>query len=251
MDKETTKELSIIIPAKNEEEYLPRLLKSIREQNFPASRYEVIVADANSSDKTVEVAKSYNCKVVKGGMPAVGRNAGAKEAVGKIFLFVDADSILPKRFIESAVKEFKEKKLTVASVPVAPITDKKKIKMYFDFLNDFIMTVENFLPYGSIGIMASSAVHQKIKGFNEELVLCEDHDYVRRAAKLGKFRVLRSAYVSISLRRYHNDGWLKVLSTYIFAELYNDFLGPIKSDFLNYKFGHYSKKTKEKDSSES
>lgn len=251
MDKEITKELSIIIPAKNEEEYLPRLLKSIREQNFPASRYEVIVADANSSDKTVEVARSYDCKVVKGGMPAVGRNAGAKEAEGEILLFVDADSILPEKFIESVVKEFKDKKLAVASVPVAPITDKNKIKIYFKLLDGFIMLVESLLPYGSIGIMASRDVHQRMRGFNEELVLCEDHNYVRRAAKFGKFRVLRSAYVFISLRRYYNDGWLKVLSTYVFAEFYNDFMGPIKSNFLNYKFGHYSKEVKKEDSSES
>ena len=43
---------SIIIPTYNEEEYLPILLDSIKEQDF--SDYEVIVADANSTDKTRE-----------------------------------------------------------------------------------------------------------------------------------------------------------------------------------------------------
>ena len=67
---------SIIIPTYNEEEYLPVLLDSIKEQDF--DDYEIIVADANSTDKTVEIAKDYGCIVVEGGLPAVGRNNGAK-----------------------------------------------------------------------------------------------------------------------------------------------------------------------------
>ena len=64
--------LSIIIPTYNEEEYLPNLLKSIESQKF--KDYEVIVADANSCDNTVKIAKNYGCTVVQGGMPGVGRN---------------------------------------------------------------------------------------------------------------------------------------------------------------------------------
>ncbi len=54
--------LSIIIPTYNEEEYLPKLLYSIKEQNF--KDYEIIVADAGSIDKTKEIAESYGCKVI-------------------------------------------------------------------------------------------------------------------------------------------------------------------------------------------
>ena len=56
--------LSIIIPTYNEEEYLPKLLYSINEQNF--KDYEIIVADAGSVDKTKEIAESHNCKVIPG-----------------------------------------------------------------------------------------------------------------------------------------------------------------------------------------
>ena len=62
--------LSIIIPTYNEEKYLPELLKSIKEQNF--SSYEIIVADNDSNDNTVKIAESYGCKVVSGGLPAIG-----------------------------------------------------------------------------------------------------------------------------------------------------------------------------------
>jgi len=71
--------VSIIIPALNEEKTLPVLLDSIKAQDF--SDYEVIVADANSKDRTREIAAEYGCRVVDGGLPAVGRNAGAGGAL--------------------------------------------------------------------------------------------------------------------------------------------------------------------------
>lgn len=76
---------SIVIPTYNEEEYLPKLLESIKMQSY--DDYEIIVADANSNDRTREIAEEYGCIVVDGGLPAVGRNNGAKVAKGEIILF--------------------------------------------------------------------------------------------------------------------------------------------------------------------
>ena len=84
--------LSIIIPTYNEENYLPLLLKSIQAQNF--SDYEIIIADAGSQDRTREIARDADCRVVDGGLPAVGRNRGAESAQGEYLLFLDADVCL-------------------------------------------------------------------------------------------------------------------------------------------------------------
>ena len=81
--------ISIIIPTYNEEEYLPKLLESIKSQDF--TDYEVIVADAQSDDNTREIAKEYGCIVVEGGLPGPGRNRGAEVAQGEILLFLDSD----------------------------------------------------------------------------------------------------------------------------------------------------------------
>ena len=51
--------ISIIIPTYNEEEYLPVLLDSIKKQSY--TDYEIIVADANSTDRTREIAEEYGC----------------------------------------------------------------------------------------------------------------------------------------------------------------------------------------------
>ena len=85
--------VSIVIPAYNEENYLPRLLRSIQAQDFPD--VEIIVADADSTDRTAAIARSAGARLTRGGVPAVGRNNGARLAKGDYLLFIDADTVIP------------------------------------------------------------------------------------------------------------------------------------------------------------
>jgi len=144
--------LSIIIPALNEEKYLPLLLKEIKKQNF-AGDLEIIVADASSEDKTVEIAKNYGCKIVQGGLPARGRNEGAKIAQGDIFLFMDADNIyLPENFLKNLLKEFEKRKLDIASFPIYPNGngfDKFAYKIY----NSFVWSIQRFSAYATNSVL--------------------------------------------------------------------------------------------------
>src|SRR3989338_2350043 len=105
--------ISIIIPTLNEEKYLPKLLDSIKNQNF--SDYELIVADFNSKDRTREIARRYGCKIVLGGIPGVARNNGSRVAKGEYLLFLDADVILPKHFLYKFVNEFDRKFADIAT----------------------------------------------------------------------------------------------------------------------------------------
>jgi glycosyltransferase involved in cell wall biosynthesis len=57
--------ISVVIPAYNEERYLPACLKSLQKQTYPSDRYEVILSDNNSSDSTSEIAKKYGARVIK------------------------------------------------------------------------------------------------------------------------------------------------------------------------------------------
>ena len=96
---------SIIIPAYNEERYLPRLLESIdtARSNYSGGRdaVEVIVADNCSTDRTAQVAANHGARVVPVAKRriAAARNGGARAAVGEILCFIDADSALhPQTF---------------------------------------------------------------------------------------------------------------------------------------------------------
>jgi glycosyltransferase involved in cell wall biosynthesis len=90
---------SVIVPAFNEERYLPRLLDSLdaAREAYRAGRdaVEVIVADNASTDRTAEVALARGCRVVAVHRRAIAsaRNGGARLARGSVLAFVDADTV--------------------------------------------------------------------------------------------------------------------------------------------------------------
>ena len=135
--------ISIIIPTLNEEKYLPLLLESIKKQEF--SDYEIILADAGSKDKTLEIAKKYNCRIIVGGLPAKGRNEGAKAARGDILFFIDADSILPHDFFDKSLKEFKERGLNFSSFGLMPTEGTKIHKFAFNMFYNWIKTAIKYV----------------------------------------------------------------------------------------------------------
>jgi len=201
--------LSIVIPTKNEEKLLPVLLESIKKQTF--KDYEVIVADNKSQDRTLEIAREYGCRVVRGGLPGKARNAGAKFAKGNIILFLDADTRLPgKNFLQPSLDEFNERKLDIA-VPLASVKGKKLDKIYYDFWNQLVKFFQYTTPFaGGWCVFSKKKLHRKIKGFDEKITLGEDSDYAKRAAKIGKFRVLKSVKIEVSPRRLKKEGYLKI-----------------------------------------
>ena len=88
---------SVVIPARNEEALLPRLLETVevarRATRAGAQQVEVIVADNVSTDRTAEVARARGARVVSVEKRVIGavRNGGAREARGEVLVFVDAD----------------------------------------------------------------------------------------------------------------------------------------------------------------
>ena len=230
--------LSIIIPTYNEEDYLPRLLKSIKEQNY--TDYEVIVADNNSLDKTVEIAKEYGCKVVQGGLPAVGRNNGAKAAEGDILIFLDSDLMLTRDYLVDVVEEFEEEELGISITQMTPLSEKKSDVILHDLANWFMIAVEKIKPHGAgcYGIIVKKSLHDYLGGFDESLDFGEDSEYIERVSKISKFRVLRKPKIGVSTRRLEEEGLYNLLKVYGKSTI-NDFRGRRTSaSELNYGFNH-------------
>ncbi len=235
--------LSIIIPTKNEEKYLPTLLKSIKRQTF--KDYEIIIADNNSKDKTKKIAKKYGCIITKGGLPGKARNLGAKAAQGDVILFLDADTELKtKDFLEKALNEFTKRKLDIAA-PLMYLKGKELDKLYFDFWNRLTELFQYSLtPFaGGWCIFIKKNLHDKIKGFDERITLGEDSDYVQRAIKSKlfrvKFKVLKSVKVQVSPRRLEKEGHLKVAAQGIGTGFHWALLGKDRKNKFGYKFDIY------------
>ena len=230
--------LSIIIPTYNEEEYLPILLESIKKQNF--GNYEIIVADANSTDKTREIAEEYDCIIVDGGMPAVGRNNGAKIAKGEYLLFLDSDLELTDDYLRDVLYEFRMERLGIAITQMKPTSRKIEDEILHDFANQFMKSVENIKPHGAgcYGIITRKELHDKCNGFNEDLDFGEDTDYIERLAKKEKFKVLRNAKIGVSTRRLEEEGIETLIRQYGKSTV-NDFLGKrTTAKDLEYDFDH-------------
>ena len=238
--------LSIIIPTFNEEEYLPILLKSIKEQDF--KDYEIIVADANSKDNTLKIAKDYNCIIVEGGMPGVGRNKGAKIAKGEILLFLDSDLKLTENYLQELINELEEKEIDIGITQISPLSEKKRDKVLHDLANWFMIAVEKIKPHGAgcYGIVAKKHLHDCHDGFNESLSFGEDTDYIERIAKDNKFKVLRNPKIYVSTRRLEEEGLIKLAKQYGKSTI-NDFRGKRTSaEDLEYGFGHSANNSSEK-----
>ncbi len=232
--------LSIIIPTFNEEHFLPALLFSLQRQSVLPK--EIIAADAFSIDNTRAIAKSFGCKIVDGGLPAKARNNGARQATGQILLFLDADVVLPAYFLENTVKEMSVRRLDVASCFVTPRSNLKIDKFLHQFANQYMRLTQKFHPHvPGFCIFVNKDTHHAIKGFDETLVLAEDHDYVRRAKKIGKLGYLKSYKIPVSVRRLSEDGRIKIALKYIAIELHLIFLGQVRQKLFSYNFGNHLK----------
>jgi len=106
MKKNKTVDYSIIIPAYNEEAWLPQTLLALREAMFKQTLSgEVIVVDNNSTDQTAQIARANGTRVVFEPVNQISRarNTGAKAARGRYFVFLDADTIISPALLQSAL----------------------------------------------------------------------------------------------------------------------------------------------------
>ena len=213
--------LSVIIPTLNEIAYLPSLLDALDLQTRLPD--EVIVADAGSVDGTAELARTRGARVIHGGMPAVGRNAGAHVAKGDLLLFLDADVLPPPDFIARSLEEFERKEYDVATC-----------------FNFYFMIIQPISPHApGFCILSKRATHQKMGGFDESLTLSEDIDYARRAKKTGKFGILTSAHIPVSMRRVGKEGLVGLGLKYAWCEMYAMVGKPVREVPFEYEFGTF------------
>src|SRR3989338_10121400 len=181
------KKISIIIPVLNEEKCLSTLLPSIASQEGVES--QVIIADAGSTDSTRAIAKRYKAKVVKGGLPAVGRNSGTKYAKNERIAFFDADIEIPPGFLKKCIEELERKKADLGVVIARARSDKLLDKFLFFLWNCIVVLTQKIYPH-AIGacIFSTKTLHKKINGFRTDISLGEDSNYALKASKAGKLR---------------------------------------------------------------
>ncbi|HTF94657.1 MAG TPA: glycosyltransferase [Cellvibrio sp.] len=159
-------DISIIIPAYNEQNFIAKTLETIKKRIPGSLSYEIIVVDHGSSDHTVKIALDHGVKVLAGGdLKTIAglRNKGAVEAGGEILIFIDADISLSPQWSEhigDVISSLKVDPNTICgSHPKTPDTSNFFIKHWFDpkiletspnyiFAGHLIITKDTFLKCG-------------------------------------------------------------------------------------------------------
>ncbi len=237
--------ISVVIPSLNEEKYLPILLESLKNQTF--KDYEVIVADAGSKDQTIEIAKTYGAKVVAGGMPGPGRNRGAEAATGEFLFFFDSDVVLPTDFLEKALVEMDDLYIDLATCEFLPLSELTIDKAVFQLSNLIVKMNQNLNPRAAgFCIFINRRLFKRIGGFDESVVIAEDHDLVERASKFRPLKFLKSTSLSVSVRRLDKEGRLALLQKYVKVEMHLLTKGSVKDDIIEYEFGNFDEAEKSK-----
>lgn len=235
----TTVRLSVIIPTLDEVHYLPRLLAALTAQTRPPD--EIIVADAGSTDGTPAIARRQGAIVVPGGVPAAGRNAGARAARGELLLFLDADVLPARDFIERALAEFDRRGLDVATCLMEPLSDRFSDHLLHQAANVYMLAIRPLSPRApGFCILARRSIHEAIGGFDESRRMAEDHDYVRRASWVGCFGVLTGVRVPVSVRRLVGEGLGPLAAKYLWVETQSLAGRPVRSIPFEYRFGQHT-----------
>lgn len=210
-------ELSIIIPALNEEKYLPRLLQSILEQNYKG-KLEVIIADGMSEDTTIKQAEKFKGKIADLQILTTNkdighqRNLGAEKAKYKYFLFLDADVLLAKNCLNTIYKKTVKEDFVAAALHGSDhiyFTDYFFLAIVYLFF--LLSYIAGFPVTNGDFILTSKLNHNKIKGFRKGAVLGEDTDYGIRSVKNGtKYYFFFQKLVYGSDRRVRKVGRIRL-----------------------------------------
>jgi len=208
-------QLTIIIPAKNEERYISGLLTDLRCQ-IGIRGIRVIVADGGSTDKTLKILNDLkdlytphiNIEVIEGGSVSRGRNAGLEIVQTPYVLFIDADVRLTDLCqVEETLKRLKRKKLIGARVKCEGSFMATLSYGLFNMVNRRICKFRPFALGSYFGARVSDL--RKFGGWDESLVHSEDW------ALSGNYKPKEFAFskypVQVDDRRFRKMGYIGML----------------------------------------
>jgi len=209
--------ISIIIPAYNEENYLPATLEKISAALKDAGfEWETIVVDNESTDKTKQIAESLGAKVVTDTEHNIAkvRNTGAKNATGDVLIFVDADTIVPNSVFQKIAAVMENEKCFGGAVAVDYEEFERKWMKYYLLGWRFWGTVFN-MKQGAAQFCRKS-VFEELKGYDETIYMGEDVMFYWRLSKFaaqtnGYLSFIENPKVITSARRFNGMSIWKTL----------------------------------------
>ncbi len=215
---------SIVIPAHNEEKYIKETLQNITNLNYPKDKFEVIVVENGSTDKTLGIAKKFekeNIRIFSSTEKGVSRarNFGVKNINQNSdwAVFLDADTILKNNFLDEFsdyLNKNVNKNFSIGTTEIKPYPESTKAVLWYKFYDFFH---EILKASYSVQIIKSSIL-DKVK-YDESMERAEDLKMIKDARKYGKFFFFKTKNVFTSTRRFTETGWLKLLFIWVIGAI--------------------------------
>jgi len=192
---------------------VPRLLADLAVQTRPAD--EVLVVDGGSADGTAAVAAAAGARVLQAARGAAPqRNAGAAAATGDLLVFVDADARLAPDVLDRVVAGVVRRGLDAACPIFWPSPGSLLLRVFFAWLDGIFVVTAPLIPSGGGGFLViRRTLFARLGGFDERYRF-EDAHLIRRAGRLGRYRIL-PVRVLVSDRRFRRDGVLRTMGRYL------------------------------------
>lgn len=218
--------LSIVVPAYNEQDYLPDCLRHVLAEvarSADPDAVEVLVVDNASTDATAAVAAAIpGVRVVH--EPRKGltraRQAGMEAARGAVIGYVDADTRMPAGWIDTVLGSFAaDPDVVCVSGPYiyhdAPMLHRAWVRLYWIFLAMPAYWMTRYMAVGG-NFAASRAALERIGGFDTSIAFYgEDTNIARRLAGAGRVRFLLGLSMPTSSRRLAAEGVMATAATYM------------------------------------
>lgn len=188
--------LSFVVPAHNEELELGSCLASIqRAASTAGQRYEVIVVDDASTDRTAAIAREAGARVVsiQRRQIAAARNAGAKAANGEVLFFVDADSQISVAHVSGALDAL----AAGCSGGGARVTVDREIPMWARIFVQVFCAVYFACNLGAGAFLFTTAgSFRAVGGFDEQYFAGEEIYFTIALKRLGAFVILPTPIIT-------------------------------------------------------
>ena len=209
MQKTISDKITIVVPCKNEENYIHHLLNALREQNIGDTR--IIIADC-STDNTRQVIKDnshdLNVEIIDGGPVSIAKNNGARLVATPYILFIDADvRFFKNNVIQDAVDTIELKNLDLVGLNIKCYDRDMRAIIGFTLFNTINHTLKFFSPFAVGAFMLTRRDRfEEYGGFPEQFATSEDY-FLSRKYSPQKFKIVRHHFGQDS-RRFKKMGYM-------------------------------------------
>jgi glycosyltransferase involved in cell wall biosynthesis len=208
MQKTISGKITIVVPCKNEENYIHHLLDSLRRQNIGNTR--IIIADC-STDNTRQVIKdnigSLNVEIIDGGPVSIAKNNGARLVTTPYILFIDADvRFFKDTAISDSVDIIESDDLDLIGLNIKSYDNDLRAIIGFTIFNVINHVLKYFSPFAIGAFMLTRRdKFEELGGFPEKTVTSEDY-FLSRMYSPKKFKIVNH-YFGQDSRRFKKMGY--------------------------------------------